>query len=718
MDTGDRRENTIAGDVHGWAVQAGVVHGGIHLHKARPRNSVPRQILPVPASFTDRENELAELDRLLRVEERQGPGLVVVAGSGGIGKTALASRWIADNVARFPGGQLYADLGGFGMSAPASPADVLGRFLRALGVPADQIPVDLAELAALYRSVTAGKSVAVLADDADSAAQVRPLLPASSASVVIITSRWRLGGLALDGARVLVLHPLNHDAALKLLQRTIGSDRVTTESEPARELVRLCGGLPIALGVAAARLSTRPQWPISRLVDVLSDERRRLSALAVADKAVVKASFDLSYRELATSAARAYRLLSLHPGQEFGSAVTAAAVDLPPLAAEEALDDLVNVSLLTDIGPDRYRFHDLARVHARQQAEDNDSKAARTDSVHRIVDWYLDNAVSADLVAIPLRPRIGPRFRRPRSEPSRFTNAPTALDWLEQELGNVVEAGRTAVAHHWWEETWQLCEALWSLFLYRKHYRQWIITHEWGIDAARRCENPRAEARLRVQLGYAYLNTERYDAARDCFTASLDLGRSCDDRSVQATAWEHLGLVARSTGDLHVAVAHFTKALHITEKLKQPRGVTLHLRRLGETFAELGLPQEATSHLQRAADVAKQIDDSVLHARALTRLGSLNLRSGRPHEAYETLEKAADILGKSGATAYYAEVLEALGDACLSTGDFTSARGYLEQALGIYERSADPKIRRVSARLTSIPPRGGSDQAHPEHTQE
>jgi tetratricopeptide (TPR) repeat protein len=675
-------------------------------------------VLPVPASFTNREAELAELDRLLRSDERKGPGLVVITGSGGMGKTALASRWIGDNVDHFRDGQLYADLSGFGPSGPAAPNDVLARFLRAFGIPGDQIPLDLAEQATLYRSITADKSIAVLADDADSVAQVRPLLPASSSSVVIVTSRWRLGGLTLDGARLLVVDPLNHGASLSLLRQAIGNDRVGTEPEPARELVRLCAGLPIALGVAAARLSTRPRWPISRLVDILSDEHRRLSALAVADDSVVKASFDLSYAELASGAARAYRLLSLHPGHEFGSAVAAAAIDMSLPRAEDVLDELLDVSLLTDIGPDRYRFHDLARVHARQQAEAIDSEAARTEALYRIVNWYLDSVVSADLVVIPLRPRLGPRFERLRGQPPRFTGGPAALDWLEQELENIIEAVRVATKHRWWEETWQLCEALWSLFLYRKHYRQWTLTHEWGIDAARRCQNLRAEARLHIQLGYAYLSTERYDAARESFTASLEIGRFCDDSGIQATAWEHLGLVARGTGDLQLAVTQFTKALHITEQVDQHRGVTLHLRRLGETFADLNRLGEASDYLQRAADVAEEIGDPVLHARALTRFGSLKLRLGSPHEAYEILEKAESVLGESGASAYRAEALEALADAAVGMGDYASARGFLEQALGIYERSADPKARRVLARLNSIPPLGGgSAQTHREQSQ-
>ncbi|RSM76443.1 hypothetical protein DL991_24830 [Amycolatopsis sp. WAC 01375] len=699
MDSGDRRENTITGDVSGTAVQVGAVHGDIFLQQG-VKPVIPRQLLPVSSSFTDRERELTALTRLLDDDQRQGPALAVITGSGGMGKTALASRWITNHVDRFPDGQLYVNLGAFSADGPTTPDDVLGGFLRALGVPAEQVPAEMAEQAAMYRSVTAGKRFAVLADDADSAAQVRPLLPASPASVVVVTSRWRLGALAMDGARALVVSPLDEDAGLRLLERTVGTQRVTTEPERARELVSLCGGMPIALCVAAARLSTRPQWPISRLVGVLSDEKRRLSGLKIADEAVVQASFDLSFDGLDAETARVYRLLGLHPGREFGLGLAAAAIDRPATETEDALDSLVVSSLLTDIGPDRFQFHDLTRVHARQKATKTEDQSTRSDALRRMLNWYLDHVAEADLAIIPHRHRLSPRHEH--AEPSRFSDSRGALDWVEQELANVVATMHTAVEEGWWQEVWQFCEGLWGFFLYRKHYRQWETTHKWAVDAARHCADPAAEARMHIQLGYAYLNTEKFEDARTQFAAAMEASRTIDDPAGEATAWEHLGVVAQSTGDHQRALEYFTRALRLAERAGQHRGVVLHLRRIGEASAALGRTQEAIGHLERSAAEALAIGDVVLHARAQTRLGNAHLTLGRAGEASRLLEEAAATLHSSGADPYYAEALESLAECGLREGDTHAARTHLQLALEIYRRSRDPKAHRVEARIAAI----------------
>ncbi|MER6664935.1 tetratricopeptide repeat protein [Amycolatopsis japonica] len=700
MESGDRHENKITGDVSGTSVQVGAVHGDIVLQQG-VKPVVPRQLLPVSASFTDRERELTTLTRLLDDDQRQGPALAVITGSGGMGKTALASRWITKHLDRFPDGQLYVNLGAFSADGPTTPDDVLGGFLRALGVPAGQVPAEIAEQAAMYRSVTAGKRFAVLADDADSAAQVRPLLPASPDSVVVVTSRWRLGALTMDGARVLVVDPLDEAAGLRLLERTVGTHRVTTEPERARELVALCGGMPIALCVAAARLSTRPQWPISHLVGALSDEKRRLEGLSIADEASVQASFDLSFEELDAETARVYRLLGLHPGREFGVGLAAAAIDRTVLETEGALDSLVVSSLLTDIGPDRFRFHDLVRVHARQQAARTEDRSTRAGALRRMLNWYLDNVAEADLVIIPHRRRLSPHHEHPR-EPSRFSGTRDALDWVEQELANVVATMNAAVEEGWWQEVWQFCEGLWGFFLYRKHYRQWEKTHVWAVAAARQCAEPAAEARMHVQLGYAYLNTEKFEDARRQFSASLEVSRTIKDEDGEATAWEHLGIVAQSTGDHRHALEHFTRALRLTEKTGQRRGTVLQLRRVGEANAALGRTQEAIDHLERSAAEALAIGDVVLHARAQTRLGKAHLTLGRHGEASRLLEEAAATLNRAGADPYRAEALEVLAESRLREGETHAARAHLRQALKIYRASRDLKAHRVEARIAAI----------------
>jgi len=628
--------------------------------------------------------------------------IVVLTGPGGAGKSAVALQWLHSNAERFPDGQLYADLGAFGAGGPAAPSEVLSAFLRALGVPPEDVPLGLAEQVALYRSMSAGRTLAVFADDAESAAQVRPLLPASSDSMLVVTSRWRLGGLALDGSTFVAVDMLDESSAIQLLRLVVGQEKVDREPVPARELVRLCGGLPIALRVAAARLTTRPRWSISRIVDTLTSEQHRLASLAVSGETSVQSSLDLSYRELRPEVAQLYRFLGLHPGTEFGLDVVAAVGDSSVAEADDLVAELVDVSLVNEVADDRFRFHDLLRLHAGQHAEQELTEVERTMAVRRMVVWYLDAAIAADLVVMPLRGRINARYAEIRRRPAAFPDSVTALDWLERELPNLLAAQRRSIERGWWDLAWQLCEALWGMFLYRKHFERWIPVHEVGIDAARRCGHLVAEARLTVQLGIAYLNLQSYDTAHERFAHSLAVSRSAGDAAAEATAEEHLGLAARRTGRPHEAMDHFTRALAITEELGEHRGSALHLRRLGETLCETGRDTDALPILERAVSAATTLGDPVLRAQALTRLGATRTRLGDVGHARDSLLEAVDILAGSGSGHYHASALEALADLHLRTDDQVLARRRLEEALALYRDAHLPREEQVQARLDAL----------------
>ncbi|MEV6608373.1 NB-ARC domain-containing protein [Kutzneria sp. NPDC051319] len=266
------------------------------MHEPIRSDRPPRQLLPPPVHFTGRRTELAALDDMLaEAQAGEYPLVVVLTGPGGVGKTALALHWAHAMRKRFPDGELHADLAGFGGSDPVAPREVLGAFLRTLHVDT-AIPAGLSELASRFRSVTADQRLLVFLDDAFTAAQVRLALPASPGCAVIVTSRHRLTGLAADGARILEVEPLTPATAVRLLARTVGDDRVDRQPDEAQSLVNLCGGLPIAVRVAAARLATRPKWSVARVVTELSDEGRRLDALSAPGQVSVLASFDLSYR--------------------------------------------------------------------------------------------------------------------------------------------------------------------------------------------------------------------------------------------------------------------------------------------------------------------------------------------------------------------------------------------------------------------------------------
>ncbi|NUT47501.1 MAG: tetratricopeptide repeat protein [Saccharothrix sp.] len=706
--------NEVDGTVTGAIVQSGTVYGGVHITTAGPVVEIPHQLPPAPAYFTGRENESEEVD--VAASDADGrPALVVISGPGGVGKSALALRWLHRNAQRFPDGQLYADLGAFGTGTPVSPSHVLPRFLRAMGVHADDIPVDLADQSALFRSVTSNKRVAVLADDAESVAQVRPLLPAAG-GVVVVTSRWRLAGLAMDGARLILVDALGVDAGVALLSRALGHDRVAVEPDQARDVVAMCAGLPLALRLVAARMASKPRWPLARLADSLSDERKRLSVLAVEGELPVRSSFDLSYHALTPAAARLYRLLGLYPGREFGAGLAGATADVPEEQAEQLLDELSNASLLIDRGPDAYRFHDLLRLHAARHADDQDSPEERDRALRRMVLWHLDHASAADLVVMPLRRRWGPRSEVVRQRPPVFEGPTEALDWLERHLAGTIAVLRAAVGRHD-DEVWQTCEALWPLYLNRRPpLADWVAAFEAGLESARRTGNELAEARMRVQLGYGHLNAEAFDVAASHFAGALDLGRSAGHRDTEVTALEHLGLAAKGAGDLDQALRHFTSALAIAEQLGHARVASLLSRRLGETLSDAGRLAEALVPLRRAADLATASGDHVLRARASMSLAVTHTRAGRAAEAITVLEQVVDTLGAAGADRYRAEALEALADAHLGIGDTAGARRHLEEALVLYDRSPGPRSERARARLDELGPAAGSAPGPPDVT--
>jgi hypothetical protein len=535
--------NELSGSVVGGVVQAGVVHGGVHFHQG-VEPVVPRQLPAAPAHFTDRADELSELDVLFPGPDRM---LAVLCGPGGVGKTALAVHWAYRHLDRFPDGQLYVDLGGFSGAEPVAPEEALGLFLRGLGVPPERVPARAAEQAALYRSLTADRALVVVLDNAFSVAQVRPLLPASHRAAVVVTSRSRLAGLVAEGARLLDVGPLGVASAVKLLDLAVGGARVAHEDAPARRLAALCGGLPIALRVAAARLVARPRWSVERVADELRDERGRLQVLSVSPELSVRTTFDLSYRALRPTAAALYRRLSLHPGQDFGPSVAVSVLDDGELGA---LEELLEGSLIEEVREDRYRFHDLVRLHARDQAGADE----RASALRRIAEWYLAAARVADLVVTPHRNRLPYRYT---AEPARLPvlDRATGLDWLERERANLIAAGRVALDRGWTDLAWQLADVMWPLLLHHKHYRDRFEVNDRGIRAAREWGVPVAEAVMLRRQGMAHQALGRFAEARWHYRASAERATAAGDLRGSADAREALALLHLDRGEVAEALA-------------------------------------------------------------------------------------------------------------------------------------------------------------------
>ncbi|WP_168211251.1 tetratricopeptide repeat protein [Actinosynnema sp. ALI-1.44] len=657
---------------------------------------MPSQLPPPPQSFTSRDSELARLDQWLA--ESSGLVVAVISGAGGVGKTTLALEWLHRVRKRFPNGMLHADLGTFSSSGPAAPDHVLEFFLLALGTRAVDMPPDLPQRQALYRSMTADRAMIVLLDDAVSAAQVRPLLPAYGNTVVVVTSRRRLAGLSLDSARFLELGPLSVADSVQLMDNIVGAGRLAREQSQAEEIARLCGGMPLALSLVGARLSARPHRPVSREVGTLRSDDR-LATLTV-DESSVEAVFDVSYGELASSPARTYRMCSLHPGRQFSLDAAAAATGEEPDEVEESLSELVDCHLIAEISDRRFRYHDLLRLHARQQARWVDPRADREAAVRRMADWYLDRSAAADLALRPTRRRVGSRFQVPLEHP--FPSHSDALRWLAVERHNLLDAVRAAAQHGWDEATWEFCEALWGFFLHARHYDDWLEMHKLGIPAAQRTGNTVAEARLRTQLVLALAQLHRYDEALDEGAIALRLAKQAQDEFTEAALLFEVAGVFLSQGDLDAALRHFKQAEQLRLKIGTERAVALCRRRIGETLVKLGRHDEALTTLLDVASTFAEIDRAE-HARVLTILGSLYLDLDRVPDAASSLAEALRIARELGSDQYEAEALVVLGDAALRQGDVESARRHWTLARDHYSGNRDPKAAEMSVRLSSIP---------------
>ncbi|GLZ31943.1 NTPase [Lentzea sp. NBRC 105346] len=700
MDAGDSStpgevRNEMAGTIHGGVVQAGAVHGDIHFHTGIPQAPVPRQLLPAPAHFTDRESELAELDELARSGERM---LAVLTGPGGVGKTALAMQWAHRVHDRYPDGQMYVDLGGFGGEPPMSPQEALGLFLRGLGLAPQHVPVDLAEQAALYRSLTARRSLILLLDNASDALQVRPLLPNSSTSAVVVTSRTRLTGLFADGARLLDIRPLVASSAVALLAKAVGDDRIGAEPDGAEALAGLCGGLPIAVRMAAARLASHPKWPVRRVVSELADEQFRLATLSPSTELSIQTTFDLSYRALDHHVATAYRTLALHPGQTFGPAVAASVLGCGLAGARRVLDQLIDNSLLEEVAEDRYRYHDLVKLHARQQIEDREAP------LRHVLEWYLAGAMAADRIVTPHRRRLDYAFHSAPAELPRFDSREDALAWLELERANLIAAGQAAMASGWAELTWHLSDVMWPLLLHRKHYRDRLAIDQRGVDAARRWGNRFAEADMLKRLGRVSTTLGLHHEAEQHLRASMELATANGDQRGAADAREALALLYAETGRTAEAVTEFSALVDANQMLGAHRSLGLSLIHLGTAMSHVGQFTEAQTSLARALAIFDALPepDPYNRARVLVTQAEVHCRAREFDRADDIAGETLGLMRELGSPEGAARSHEVLALVARNRGDDTEAVEHLRAAAHLFTSLGSPRARAVSDLLDNL----------------
>ena len=694
---------------------------------------IPRQLPQAVPGFVGRERELNVLTDLLHSVE-SASGVVVlsaIAGTAGVGKTALAVHWAHRAAERFPDGQLYVNLRGYDPDHPVPAADVLAWFLRALGVAGPDIPPEVGERAALYRSLLADRRMLVVLDNTGSAEQVRPLLPGASSCGVLVTSRDSLAGLvARDGAVRLNIDLLPLADAVALLRALIGR-RVNADPGAAEALAAQCSRLPLALRIGAELAAARPSVPLADLVSELADQQRRLNLLDAGGdpRAGVRAVFSWSYRNLDVAAARTFRLLGLHPGPASDSYAAAALTGTDLRQAEQELDLLARADLIQAAEPSRFGLHDLLRDYACELAATSDTKAQRRAALTRLFDYYLHTAAAAMVTLYPTEHQRRPDSPPPAMVVPPVTSPGAARTWLDAERASLVAAVAYAATHGWPSHAARLAATIFRYLDVGGHYAEAItmhgharrassqagdraaeaealtnlgvVSHEQGADGPavsyfeqaiallRETGDRAGQARALGNLGGVELLQGRYGRAASRFQQALGLRRETGDRVGQARALSNLGRVDLVQGRYRQAAAYLEQALALCHELGDRTGQAYILNYLGCACLRQGRHRQAADYFEQALALNQQTGNRPGEAYVLTNLGLLDLRQDRHEQAMGHIQRALAVFRELGSESGEAEALNGLGEVFLATGQADRARAQHRAALGLAARVGD-----------------------------
>ncbi|MEC3975337.1 ATP-binding protein [Amycolatopsis sp. H20-H5] len=691
---------------------------------------VPWQLPPAPAHFTGR---LEQLSKLRAESARPGGHLVTISGQGGVGKTALALEAGHCLQTCYPDGQLYSDLRG-AQGKPIESDEVLGHFLRGLGVRGQDIPRSEAEKSGLFRSLVAGRRLLLVLDNAADEPQVRPLLPGGTTCLVLVTSRSRLAGL--DANERIVLGVLSAGEAVELFLKATRQREVGAAVTAA--IVDCCDRLPLAVHIASARLVVRPDLAPSTLETMLRDERRRLSELSVGDLAI-RSSFLLSYNAMPEAHSAAFRRLATLTTPDFPAWTIAAMLDdgtrrKPDLAAAcRIAEELVDAHLLTKLTPDetgqeRYRFHDLIRLFGRERSAIEDTPAEAGQAVRRALAGWLTLAERAGEALL-----AGPAATRPGNAPRwSLANRPGpgtrsgAQHWFDAERNALVSAVYQAIDIDDIELVWALTEAIGIFFQLCSLWNEWIATHQAALLAARKAGHSRATGYLHCSIGHYHAHRVDHRAAAEHYTAAIESTRDNGDRTIEAHARQGMSYLHRIRGQYGLSLREAEFAQHIFSAQGNGHGVALTELGIGIAKTQLGNPRAGCVHLTAATAMFVTAEDLRASAhsrlyfagcllelgeheralaeanRALTALrltpdrdgqaagwgmlGRIALAEGRREDGLESLAHAVRMSTERKNELLEGELSVHLGEAYLASGHDSLAEKTLHRAAAIWQK--------------------------------
>jgi DNA-binding SARP family transcriptional activator/tetratricopeptide (TPR) repeat protein len=690
---------------------------------------VPAQLPLDTAGFTGRDLELGILDGLLGTDH-ESPARVavcVIAGTAGVGKTALAVHFAHQVAARFPDGQLCVNLHGFSPTGPArSPAETIPMFLEALGVPPQNIPTGLDGQIALYRSRLAGKRILILLDNACDADQVRPLLPGSPTSMVVVTSRNQLTSLAVvEGARPLTVDLLSVEEARHLLAARIGQPRIAAEPDATAEIITSCARLPLALSIVAARAAAHPTFPLATLAEELRDTGSRLDALAGEDAATdVRAVLSWSYHALSDPAARLFRLLGLHPGPDIAAPAAASLAALPLPQTRRLLGELARANLIVEHTPGRYSFHDLLRAYAIdlanhvdraeqrhddstggvrctthdlpgvygfERAEGEDPTAECDSAVHRLYGFYLSTVRAAATALGHAVPEEAWSHGATQGG-FTFTDGADAIAWLEDERANLVAVAQHAATHGPVAVSWQLALPLRGYFWMSGRGDGWLAIGRAGLAAARRVRDRVAEAEMLNFLGTGRMRLSEYDEAAAHYEDALTINKAMDAPARQAANLSNLGAVYTLSGRIDEAIETVRHSIELYRALGMHRGEANACLTLANLYRSVGRLADAEDCARHSLATYRNQDFLDGQASALHELSAVYRYRGRLAEALEAVTQARSAARRLGTPSGVITGLDELLRIHLDAGRIEAADDLVAEALRLADETGDRQL--------------------------